>query len=288
MHLLSGGQDQDTKHCPIYGRSGRNRDVGRSICLPWGSWGNAYSYISMMPLKILIACEESQRVCLAFRARGHQAYSCDLQECSGGHPEFHLQIDAIEAIKLYKWDLMVAHPPCTYLSCAGQAWKTRKQNVRPDMKEFREAEAAKAIEFIKALWAAPIERIALENPVGLANTRFKPATQIIHPYYFGDGEMKRTCLWLKRLPRLNGLATIDKDRDKPKPTPGKSRIGSDGKLKNEYFVGRVDSGAVKSKESRAKIKSKTFPGIARAMARQWSPDLGYFNTTTFISKYAEL
>lgn len=230
-------------------------------------------------MKVLVACEESQVVCLAFRARGHEAYSCDLQECSGGHPEFHLQMDALEAIKLQKWDLMVAHPPCTYLSTAGQAHKSKSKEIW----EYREKQAALAIEFMDILWNASIPRIAIENPVGLANTRWKKATQIIHPYYFGDGEMKRTCLWLKKLPRLNGLHHIHKDRDKPKPTPGKSRIGSDGKMKNQYFCGRMDS-----KNNSAKLKSKTFPGIARAMASQWSPNLGFFNTKTFISKYAEL
>jgi hypothetical protein len=132
------------------------------------------------------------------------------------------------------------------------------------MKEFREAEAAKAIEFMRKLWSAPIKRIALENPVGLANTQFLRPTQIIHPYYFGDGEMKETCLWLKGLPRLNGIHTIDRLRDKPKPTPGKTRIGADGKVKNQYFCGRMDS-----KSNSAKLKSKTFPSIARAMADQW-------------------
>lgn len=228
-------------------------------------------------MRVLIACEESQTVCKAFRERGHEAYSCDIQKCSGGHPEWHIHGDALEAINSHlfwtedmdyhfveKWDLLIGHPPCTYLSRAGQAWKTRKQSVRPDMKEFREAEAAKAIEFMKALWAAPIPKICLENPVGLANTRWRKPTQIIHPYYFGDMEMKETCLWLKGLPRLNGLHHIDKNRDKPKPTPGKTRIGADGKVKNQYFCGRLDAG-----KNAAKLKSKTFPGIARSMAEQW-------------------
>jgi hypothetical protein len=134
------------------------------------------------------------------------------------------------------WDLMIGHPPCTFLSRAGQAWKTRKQNVRPDMKEYREAMAAEAIEFIKTLWAAPIPKICLENPVGLANTWWRRPTQIIHPYYFGDMEMKQTCLWLKGLPRLNGLAHIDHRKHKPLPTPGKTRIGSDGKDKKPIFL----------------------------------------------------
>ena len=210
--------------------------------------------------RVLIACEESQEVCKAFRALGHEAYSCDLQACSGGHPEWHIMADAIDVAYSGQWDLMIGHPPCTFLSRAGQAWKGRKPEVAP----YREAQAGKAIRFMIQLWNAPIDKIALENPVGLANTRWRKPTQIIHPYYFGDGEMKETCLWLKGLTRLNGLHHIDKDRDKPKPTPGKSRIGSDGKMKNQYFCGRMDN-----KSGAAKLKSKTFPGIARAMAEQW-------------------
>jgi len=222
----------------------------------------------MRPLLVLVGCEESQVVCKAFRELGHEAYSCDLQECSGGHPEWHLQMDVLEAIKLKKWDLGIFHPPCTFLSCAGQAWKTRKQKVRSDMREFREKQAELAIDFIKILWSSGIKFIAIENPVGLANTRWKRATQIVHPYYFGDGEMKRTCFWLKNLPRLNGRPDIHHIKHKPQPTPGKSRIGSDGKMKNQYFCGRAD--AKKLGLNPAKIKSKTFPGIAKAMAEQWS------------------
>jgi site-specific DNA-cytosine methylase len=234
-------------------------------------------------MRVLIACEESQTVCKAFRERGHEAYSCDIQDCSGGEEDWHIVGDAVDVAYNWhlfytqnyrqhyveEWDLMIAHPPCTYLSRAGQAWKTRKQSVRPDMKEFREAEAAKAIEFMRLLWNAPIKKICLENPVGLANTGFRKPNQIIHPYYFGDAEMKETCLWLKGLPRLNGLHHIDKYKNKPKPTPGKSRIGSDGKLKNQYFCGRMDN-----KSGAAKLKSKTFPGIARAMAEQWGINNG--------------
>jgi hypothetical protein len=217
-------------------------------------------------MRVLIACEESQTVCKAFRERGHEAYSCDLQACSGGHPEWHIMHDAVEVAHLGIWDLMIGHPPCTFLSRAGQAWKTRPQKGKSieEVAKFREQEAWKAIEFMKKLYNAPIDRICLENPVGLANTRWRKPNQIVHPYYFGDQEMKETCFWLKGLSRLNGLPHIDKYRDKPLPTPGKSRIGSDGKMKNQYFCGRMDN-----KSGAAKLKSKTFPGIARAMAEQW-------------------
>lgn len=210
-------------------------------------------------MRILVACEFSGIVRDAFIERGHDAISCDLLPTERPGP--HYQGDVLDILS-DGWDMMIAHPPCTFLSRAGQAWKTRKQSVRSDMKEYREAEAAKAIEFMKALWSAPIPKICLENPVGLANTRWRKPTQIIHPYYYGDGEMKQTCLWLKKLPRLNGLAHIHKLRDKPKPL--RSRIGSDGKMKNMYFCGRMDN-----LSNAAKMKSKTFPGIARAMAEQW-------------------
>lgn len=207
---------------------------------------------------VLVGCEESQAVCKAFRELGHEAYSCDIQKCSGGHPEWHICGDVFEAINSRSWDLLIAHPPCTYLSRAGQCHKSKGEDIR----KFREDQAALAIEFMDRLWNCGIPKIALENPVGLANTRWKKPSQILHPYYFGDGEMKETCLWLRGLPRLNGLHRIDKIRDKPKPS--RSRIGSDGKMKNEYFCGRMDK-----KSHAAKLKSKTFPGIARAMAEQW-------------------
>lgn len=209
-------------------------------------------------MKVLIACEESQAVCKAFRERGHEAYSCDLVECTGGHPEWHLKMDALDAIKLMDWDMMIAFPPCTFLSRAGQANKAKSREIR----EYRESEAEKAIEFMKALFYTPIKKVCIENPVGLANTRWRKPSQIIHPYYFGDNEMKETCLWLKGLSRLNGIKTIDKKRHKP--TPLKTRIGSDGKIKNQYFCGRMDN-----RSNAALLKSKTFPGIAKAMAEQW-------------------
>lgn len=209
-------------------------------------------------MKVLIGCEESQEVCKAFREKGHEAYSCDLQDCSGGHPEWHLKMDVFEAIGIINPDLAIFHPPCTFLSRAGQAHKARSKEIR----EYREKEAGIAIEFMNRLWNTPIKKICIENPVGLANTRWKKPTQIIHPYYFGDNEMKETCLWLKGLSRLNGIPTIDRYKDKPKPEG--TYIGADGKTKNKYFCHRMDN-----KKGAAKLKSKTFPGIAKAMADQW-------------------
>lgn len=223
-------------------------------------------------LRVLIACEESQTVCLAFRERGHEAYSNDLQDCSGGHPEWHLKMDVFEAIGLKKWDLMIAHPPCTFLSNAGHAHKAKSKEI----KKYREDQAELAIRFIKMLWSSPIQKICIENPVGVANTKWRKPNQKVHPYYFGDGEMKLTCFWLKNLPRLNGNPAIDRYKDKPKPL--KSRIGSDGKMKNWYFCSRMDSGS-----NAAKNKSKTFPGIARAMANQWGANLEKWALSLFPS-----
>lgn len=202
-------------------------------------------------MRCLIACEESQAVCKAFRERGHEAYSCDLQYPSGGHPEWHIIHDAVEVAYSGCWDLMVAHPPCTYMSrAAGRVL------YNPD----RLPKTYAAFEFVKKLWNAPIDRIAIENPPGWMCTNWRRPNQKIHPWYFGDGEMKETCLWLKNLPRLNGLAEIGLEPAKHHPKPFGSRMGSDGKIKNYYFMRRVTS---------PKERSKTFPGIARAMAEQW-------------------
>jgi hypothetical protein len=208
-------------------------------------------------MRILVACEESQVVCKAFRERGHEAYSCDIQECSGGHPEWHICDDVTYHLSS-GWDLMIAHPPCTFLSRIGMQHKSRSEEI----KAYREDQELKAIRFVKLLWHCPIPKVCIENPVGRLNTQWRKPSQIVHPYYFGDGEMKETCFWLRGLSRLNGLTTIDRIRDKPKPMG--SRIGADGKVKNIYFCSVMDN-----KKGAAKLKSKTFPGIAKAMAEQW-------------------
>ena len=202
-------------------------------------------------MRVLVACEESQAVCIAFRKKGHEAFSCDLQECSGGHPEWHYQNDVLEIINL-GWDLMIAHPPCTYFSRAGIQFIHKQEGRIDKLKE--------SFEFVKKLWAAPISKIALENPAGWLCTNWKRPTQIIHPWYFGDNEMKETCLWLKGLPKLQGLLEVALNKEAFHPIPEKSRIGSDGKMKNKYFMSRMTN---------AKDRSKTFPSVAKAMADQW-------------------
>lgn len=201
-------------------------------------------------MKILVACEESQAVTIAFRDKGHEAYSCDIQECSGGFPEWHIKGDVIE--QLYKgWDMMIGFPPCTYLTYAG----TRHWN-NPGRLEKR----LDALNFFAKLWTAPIDKICLENPKGCASPTIAKYSQEIQPYYFGDSDQKTTWLWLKGLPPLVHVEQDDlflnrTHVDKPEP------ISIDKTGKKRYFAD--------SKIRDAKIRSKTFPGIARAMADQW-------------------
>lgn len=199
-------------------------------------------------MRVLVACEESQAVCKAFRERGHEAYSNDLLECSGGHPEWHLNMDVFEAIEKHgPWDMMIGFPECRYVSGAGLHWCNKDR--------ARAAKRDAALAFFVRLFNTHIPKIALENPVGHLNTHFRPATQIIHPYYFGDPHLKRTCLWLKNLPRLNGLVEVAINNVPPAP------LSTDSTGKKRYFTD--------SKNRKAIDRSKTFPGIARAMAEQW-------------------
>lgn len=216
-------------------------------------------------MKVLVACEESQVVCKAFRAKGHEAFSNDLQECSGGHPEWHLQMDSFEAIKLMDWDLMIGHPPCTYLTNAGIGYFNVQRWGQKAIE--RSIKREEALRFFIQMYNAPIKKICLENPVGYVNSQFRKPNQTIQPHYFGDPHVKRTCLWLRGLPRLNGHieSALSKDYKKPQPLaiqyrkPSKYYEG--GEEKKRYFT---DFGTRDAKE-----RSKTFPGIAQAMADQW-------------------
>lgn len=200
-------------------------------------------------MDVLIACEESQEVCKAFRERGHNAFSCDLQECSGGHPEWHIINDVLEIISeksygfstqdgglhiIEGWDLIIAHPPCTHLAASGARWFPEKQ------KDFRQQ---KAIVFFMRLMLAPCPRIAVENPIGIMSTCYRKPDQIIQPWQFGHGEVKATCLWLKGLNPLQSTDIVDG---------------------REARIWKMAPGP-----DRAKERSKTFPGIAKAMAEQW-------------------
>lgn len=196
--------------------------------------------------KVLVACEESQAVTIAMRAIGIKAFSCDIQECSGGHPEWHLKGCALDAIESEEWDMIIAHPPCTYLSTAANAvWNA------PGRAEKR-AEALAF--FMRFANHEECKRIAIENPQGHVNTAYRKPDQTIHPWMFGDPEHKRTCLWLKGLPKLVP------DADAVEPV--KVHRWANGRPK--AFTERIPEG-----KDRKKIRSKTFPGIARAMAEQW-------------------
>jgi hypothetical protein len=230
-------------------------------------------------MKVLIACEESQTVCKAFRERGHEAYSCDIQEPSGGHPEWHILGDAIAALDggvittmdgkqhdVGKWDLLIAHPPCTYLSnVATRSFSLRCTPAEKVVKRWENR--AKAAIFFMHFILADIPHIAVENPVGFMNTGYRKPDQIIHPYMFADsvedGENyheKRTCLWLKNLPLLKRTSNL--------PVPPPMYI-SQGKTPKKVGWCEGMRGTTNGQEGRAKARSKTFSGIADAMAEQW-------------------
>lgn len=200
--------------------------------------------------KVLIGCEESQAVCKAFRARGIEAYSCDLQPCSGGHPEWHLQGDVLSIVMC--WDLIIAFPPCTHLSGAGApSWKEKQKDGRQQQ----------AIEFVKRIWDLPAKMIAIENPTGKLNTAWRKPDQIINPFQFGDPYKKRTCLWLKNLPPLKPTNVVEPEFHFC------SNSTRGGKLKNG--TRKKSKLPIRKAWDNSTERSKTFPGIANAMAEQW-------------------
>lgn len=184
-------------------------------------------------MKVLVACEESQEVCKAFRALGHETYSCDIEPCSGGHPEWHLQCDVLELLKM-QWDMILAFPPCTHLAVSGARYFAEK---RADGRQQR------AIDFFLRFANADCLRIAIENPVGIMSTQWRKPDQIIQPWMFGHGETKSTCLWLKGLPPLTPTNVVNgREQRVWKMPPSKDR---------------------------AKLRSRTYHGVALAMAEQW-------------------
>lgn len=220
-------------------------------------------------MRVLVACEESQEVCKAFRELGHEAYSCDIQECSGGHPEWHIQGNVLPLLngdctfqtadththtQCGEWDLIIAHPPCTDLAVSGAAWFAEKQH---DMRQ------QKSCVFFMYFVLAHCKRIAIENPVGIMSTVYRKPDQIIHPWQFGDNHEKTTCLWLKGLPKLTPEV-----KEKPELEYFEWVDKKTGKTKRQpkWFA---DAWKL-SPEERARVRSKTFPGIAKAMAEQWS------------------
>ena len=217
-------------------------------------------------MKVLLACEESQAVCKEFRDLGHDAYSCDILPTSGNNPEWHIQEDVEKIMYSTNWDLMIAFPPCTHLAVSG---------ARHFQKKIEDGRQKEAIDFFKKMADAPIEHIAIENPVGLMNNPkiFRRPDQIIHPYYFGDPYSKRTCLWLKNLEPLKHFKAGDQlDIEDPdvKIThvdKGEFVTFSSGKRMPKWY-----NDAAGSKDA-GHIRSKTFPGIAKAMASQFSEQI---------------
>ena len=198
-------------------------------------------------MKVLIACEESQAVCIAFRKAGHEAWSCDIQDCSGGHPQWHIKGDAIKEAYSGKYDMMIAFPPCTYLSNAGARYLYPKGKLNED----RYAKGMEGKAFFMALWNAPIKHICLENPTPSRIYGLPKPSQIVQPYMFGHPYTKRTLLWLKNLPILNSTKIIDQY------TPF---------IQSSAHRGLYQPPTI----SDAKERSKTFTGIASAMADQWN------------------
>lgn len=209
-------------------------------------------------MKVLVACEESQQVCKAFRQRGHEAYSCDIIECSGGRPEWHIMQDVIPLLngncefetvdgtnhKIEgKWDLIIAHPPCTYLSNAGARFLYPKGALN----EERLQKGLEAKEFFMALYNADCEKICVENPVPSKVYGLPPYSQTVQPYEHGHPFKKKTCFWLKNLPLLQPTNIVD--------------VRESTKIAGNWFN--------KGGKDRQRNRAKTFSGIAKAMAEQW-------------------
>ena len=220
-------------------------------------------------MKVLVACEESQTVCKAFRARGHEAYSCDIQLPSGGHPEWHILGDAVEALRggcvqtmdmnlhdVGRWDLAICHPPCTYLSNAGAARLYKIIDGKTYIERSRFENGLDGKDFFLKMFDANADRIAVENPIPSSIYRLPPPTQAIQPYEYGDPYTKKTYLWLVNLPKLKPTNVVE-----PK---GPWVCGN-----VEIWKKQAAAGEVVGKEKSAKHRSKFFKGIADAMADQW-------------------
>ena len=203
-------------------------------------------------MRVLVACEESQRVCIAFRNKGHEAYSCDILECSGGHPEWHIQDDVLKHIN-ENWDLIIAHPPCTYLTVAANKYYNVEKYGKKA--EERQKQRQKAMEFFMQFTDLKCPKVCIENPIGVMSSFYCKPTQIIQPYQFGHSERKATCLWLKGLSLLKPTNIVIPDIIKLKSGKTDSRL--------HYETLKLPP------DERAKMRSKTFEGVALAMAEQW-------------------
>lgn len=218
-------------------------------------------------MSVLVACEESQAVCKAFRERGHRAFSADIQPCSGGHPEWHIMGDVLPIIngnctfqtmdththtQAGQWDLLIAHPPCTFLTVTGNSWFNVEKYGQKAVERIKARDDA--FKFFMKFINADCDKIAVENPIGFASSFYTKPSQIIQPYWFGEDARKATCLWLKNLPFLVPTNII-------KYTVVKTGHGTDSPWHS--FTWNLP------KDERARARSKTFPGVAEAMADQW-------------------
>ena len=237
----------------------------------------------MNKMNVLLACEESQAVTKELRALGHNAFSCDLLPCSGGHPEWHFNMDVFKVIDRKggtlqngqkvkingNWDLMIAHPPCTFLAVSGARWYYHPEDNKLPFEERRPhprfpnraIDREEALEFFIKLIEAPIDKIAVENPVGIVSTRYKKPNQTVHPWMFGDEASKATCLWLKNLPLLEPTKIVGK---------GERVVLSSGKSLPKWYSDALTQS--KTSAERRTMRSKTFEGLARAMAEQWTKE----------------
>lgn len=222
-------------------------------------------------MNVLVACEESQRVCIAFRNKGHNAFSCDIINCSGERPEWHIKQDVLPLLNGNcsfvtcdgvrhtiegKWDLILAFPPCTYLTSAGNRWFNVERYGDKTIQRIQLREEAAA--FFMAFVNADCDKIAIENPIGYMNTKYKKPTQIIQPWQFGTPIRKSTCLWLKGVDCLKAINIVNPEEDD-------IYYSNNGKRDSKF---RLETLHLPKKE-RAKERSKTFQGIANAMAEQW-------------------
>ena len=225
-------------------------------------------------MRVLVACEESQAITKELRALGHEAFSCDLLPCSGGHPDWHYQQDVFEVID-QGWDMMIAHPPCTFLSVAGARWL-----YHPDDRELlvedrrphprypnRRKDQQDALDFVQKLMDSPIDKIAIENPISVISSKIRKPDQIVHPYQFGDSARKSTCLWLKNLPLLEHTDVVDEGESFEFVN---ARTGKKKRQPMWYYQALCDA---KTPAERRTLRSKTFQGMARAMATQWTQEL---------------
>jgi site-specific DNA-cytosine methylase len=220
--------------------------------------------------RILVACEESQAITSRLIALGFDAWSCDLLPASGSCPERHLQKDCLEEAYSGKYDMMIAHPPCTFLSVAGAKWMyhpedghlpTSERRPHPNFPTRRQ-DQLDALDFVQKLMDAPIERIVIENPVSVISSQIRKADQTVHPYQFGDEAKKSTCLWLKNVPLLTPTKIVGK---------GEVITYKSGKTHAKWYADALTN--AKTDAERRTLRSKTFAGMADAMANQWTKGL---------------